>query len=185
MFKLNFFSHFWLSNEFLVFIKSNSLMSRSFWVYLQPSRCFLWEVVVVWSSDARNSWKFPILQISQNMTKLAILATLTNFILPTSFFELYHSNFWGSITTIISEIRETLEEVLVSTTFVQSRLVSVSKTTEIPSLDESRSRHHRISQSRWVSVSTATEFPSLDESRSQQPQKFPVSMSLGLDNHRI
>ena len=102
---LNFFSHFWPSNEFLVFIKSKPLMSRSFWVYLQPSRCFLWEVVVVWSSDARNSWKFPILQISQNMTKLAILATLTNFILPTSFFELYHSNFGGSITTIICAYR--------------------------------------------------------------------------------
>ena len=103
--KTHFFSHFWPSNEFLVFIKSKPLMSRSFWVYLQPSRCFLWEVVVVWSSDARNSWKFPILQISQNMTKLAILATLTNFILPTSFFELYHSNFGGSITTIICAYR--------------------------------------------------------------------------------
>ena len=39
-----------------------------------------------------------------------------------------------------SEISETLDEVSVSTTFVQSRLVSVSTTTEIPSLDESRSR---------------------------------------------
>ena len=39
------------------------------------------------------------------MTKLAILATLTNFILPTSFFELYHSNFGGSITTIICAYR--------------------------------------------------------------------------------
>ena len=36
-------------------------------------------------------------------------------------------------------ISETLDEVSVSTTFVQSRLVSVSTTTEIPSLDESRS----------------------------------------------
>ena len=35
------------------------------------------------------------------MTKLAILAALTNFILPTSFFELPHSNFGGNITTII------------------------------------------------------------------------------------
>ena len=33
-----------------------------------------------------------------------------------------------------AEISETLDEVLVSTTFVQSRLVSVSTTTEIPSL---------------------------------------------------
>ena len=67
----------------------------------------------------------------------------------------------------------------------QSRWVSVSTTTEFPSLYESRSRHHRISQSRWVSVSTTTKFPSLDESPSRQPQNFPVSMSLGLDNHRI
>ena len=70
--KTQFFSHFWPPNELLVFIESKPLMSRSFWVYLQPSRCFLWEVVVVWSSDARKSWKFPILQISQNMTKLEI-----------------------------------------------------------------------------------------------------------------
>ena len=58
----------------------------------------------------------------------------------------------------VAEISETLDEVSVSTTFVQSRLVSVS---------------------------TTTEFPSLDESRSRQPQNFPVSMSLGLDNHKI
>ena len=69
--KTQFFSHFWPSNEFLVFIKSKPLMSRSFSVYLQPSRGFLWEVVVVWSSDARDSWKFLILQISQNMKNLA------------------------------------------------------------------------------------------------------------------
>ena len=36
---------------------------------------------------------------------------------------------WGG-----AEIRETLDEVAVSATFVQSRLVSVSTTTEIPSL---------------------------------------------------
>ena len=45
------------------------------------------------------------LQIYQNMTKLAILATLTNFILPISFFELYNSNFGGSIPTIICAYR--------------------------------------------------------------------------------
>ena len=56
------------------------------------------------------------------------------------------------------EISETLDEVSVSTTFVQSRLVSVSTTTEIPSLDESRSR---------------------------QPQNLIVSMSLGLNINRI
>ena len=79
----------------------NPLMSRSFWVKLKPSRCFLWEVVAVWSSGARKSWNCPILQISQNMMKLAILAALTNFVLPALFFELHHSNFRGSITIII------------------------------------------------------------------------------------
>ena len=45
--------------------------------------------------------------------------------------------------------------------------------------------NHRISQSRWVSVSTTTEIPSLDESRSRQPQNLIVSMSLGLNINRI
>merc|ERR1711873_391108 len=83
-----------------------------------------------------------------------------------------------------TEISETLDEVSVSTTFVQSRLVSVSTTKEIPSLDESRSRQP---QNFPVSMSLGldtTEFPSLDESQSRQPQNFPVSMSLSLDNHR-
>ena len=100
-FLLNFFSDFWTPNELLVFIGSNPLMSLLFWVYLKSSRCFLWEVVAVWGWDARNSWKFVILQISQNMTKLAILTDLTSFILPTSVFELHHSNFGESIATII------------------------------------------------------------------------------------
>merc|ERR1711893_114616 len=83
-----------------------------------------------------------------------------------------------------AEISETLDEVSVSTTFVQSRLVSVSTTTEIPSLDESRSRQPRnFPVSMSLDLDT-TEFPSLDESRSRQPQNFPVSMSLGLNNHR-
>ena len=55
-------------------------------------------------------------------------------------------------------INETLDEVSVSTTFVQSRLVSVS---------------------------TMTEIPSLAESRSPKPQNFPVLMSLSLDNHIV
>ena len=62
--------------------------------------------MALWSSDARNSLKYPILQISQNMTKIAILAALTNFILPTSFFDLHHSNFGDSITTIICTYRK-------------------------------------------------------------------------------
>ena len=55
-------------------------------------------------------------------------------------------------------INGTLDEVSVSTTFVQSRRVSVLTTTEIPSLTESRSL---------------------------QPQNFPVLMSLSLDNHVV
>ena len=85
----------------------------------------------------------------------------------------------GTLDT--AEISETLDEVSVSTTFVQSRLVSVSTTTEIPSLDESRSRQP---QNFPVSMSLGldtTEFPSLDESRSRQPQNLIVSMSLGLN----
>ena len=39
-------------------------------------------------------------------------------------------------------------------------------------------------QSRWVSVSTTTKLASLDESRSRQLRNFLVSMSLGLDNLR-
>ena len=55
-------------------------------------------------------------------------------------------------------INETLDEASVSTTLVQSRLVSVSKTTEIPSLAESPS---------------------------PKPQNFPVLMSLSLDNNIV
>ena len=56
-----------LSTKWVIGIhRSKPLMLQSFWVYLKPSRCLLWEVVVVWSSDARNSWKLLILQISQS-----------------------------------------------------------------------------------------------------------------------
>ena len=53
-----------------------------------------------------------------------------------------------------TEISETLEKVSVSTTFAQSRPVSVS---------------------------TPFEFLGLEESRSRQLSKYPVSKSLGLD----
>ena len=39
------------------------------------------------------------------MKKVAFLAALTYSILPTSFFELHHSNLGGSITTIICAYR--------------------------------------------------------------------------------
>ena len=103
------------------------------------------------------------------------------------------------ICICIPEISESLDGVSVSTSFAQSRLVSVSTSIKFPGLDESRSRHlwnssvsmslgldiQEISQSRWVSVSTSKKFYSLDESRSQHPRNFSVSMSLGLDIHEI
>ena len=42
-----------------------------------------------------------------------------------------------------------------------------------------------FAQSRLVSVSTSIDFPSLDESRSRHPRNLSVSMSLGLDIHKI
>ena len=61
----------------------------------------------------------------------------------------------------------------------QSRWVSVSTPQNFPVSMSLGLDNHRISQSRWVSVSTTTEIPSLDESRSRQPQNLIVSMSLG------
>ena len=58
----------------------------------------------------------------------------------------------------LSEISKSLDGVSVSTSFAQSRVVSVS---------------------------TSIKFPSLDESRSQHPRNFSVSMSLGLDIQEI
>ena len=97
---------------------------------------------------------------------------------------------------------ESLDGVSVSTSFAQSRLVSVSTCIKFPSLDKSRSRHPRnfsvtmslsldiqeIFQSRWVSVSTSIEFFSLDESRSRQifryqsRTKFTGLVLYSLDN---
>ena len=57
-----------------------------------------------------------------------------------------------------AEINESLDGVSVSTSFAQSRLVSVS---------------------------TSSIFPSLDESRSRHPPNFQVSMILGLDIQQI
>ena len=57
-----------------------------------------------------------------------------------------------------AEINESLDGVSVSTSFVQSRLVSVS---------------------------TSSKFPSLNEFRSRHPPNFQVSMSLGLDIQQI
>ena len=59
------------------------------------------------------------------------------------------------IEAILLENSETLVKVSVSTTFVQSRSVSVS---------------------------TTPKFSSLDESRSRQLENFQVSTGLGLDN---
>ena len=59
---------------------------------------------------------------------------------------------------VIPEINETLNKVSVSTSFAQSRLVSVSTTMIFLSLNKSRSRHLCI---------------------------FPVSMSLSLDIYKI
>ena len=67
----------------------------------------------------------------------------------------------------------------------QSRWVSVSTPQNFPVSMSLGLDNHRISQSRWVSVSTTTEIPSLDESRSRQPQNLIVSMSLGLNINRI
>ena len=63
---------------------------------------------------------------------------------------------WLSSAT--TEISKSLDGVLVLTSFAQSRLVSVS---------------------------TSKKFLSLDECRSQHLINFPVSMSLGLDIHKI
>ena len=60
------------------------------------------------------------------------------------------------------ESSETLKKVSVSTSFAQSRWVSVSASTKIPSLE-------------WVSVLTSTKTPSLDESRSSHAPTFPSS----------
>ena len=100
---------------------------------------------------------------------------------------------------IRAEISESLDGVSVSTSFTQSRPVSVLTSIKFSSLDESRSRHPRnfslsmsLSldiqenlQSRWVSVSTSKKFLSLDESRSRHPINLSVSMSLNLDIHKV
>ena len=61
---------------------------------------------------------------------------------------------WAGKLGLGPEISESLDGVSVSTSFAQSRLVSVS---------------------------TSIDFPSLDEYRSRHPRNFSVSMSLGLD----
>ena len=68
---------------------------------------------------------------------------------------------WGQDSIawrLFSEMSESLDGVSVSTSFAQSRLVSVS---------------------------TSEKFLSLDESRSRHPRNLSVSMSLGLDIHKI
>ena len=93
-----------------------------------------------------------------------------------------------------AEISDSLDGVSLSTSFAQSKLVSVSTSIKLPSLNESRSHHPKnfsvsmslsldiqeIFQSQWVPVSTSKKFLSLDESQSGHPKNFPVSMSPGL-----
>ncbi len=73
---------------------------------------------------------FPGASVRYWVPALCWAGTTINMLLPQTGYTVYHS----------PEISETLEKVSVSTTFAQSRLVSVSTSLKIIGLNESRSR---------------------------------------------
>ena len=156
-------------------VQTNSLLTGS--EYIPVDHLQVHQSLDLLHDDANRftHWIYGRLSANNNSAGW-LIKQLSSFIYR--FISFSESLFWARLK---SDINKNCCRVSVSTSFAQSRLVSVLTSIKFPSFCESKSRHPR---NFLVSVSTSKKFLSLDEFRSWHPRNFKVSMGLGLDIYK-